>query len=87
MFSHKKSALLQVVKNGHLVTWPGLMESINQHTFEAHASHHHWAYESKTPTIRSTSKTPITSGIEDVTATPASLGTNTHLVYAVLVDQ
>jgi hypothetical protein len=37
--------------------------------------------------IRSTSKTPITSDIDDVTVTPADLGTKTHLVYAVLVDQ
>jgi hypothetical protein len=37
--------------------------------------------------IRSTSKTPITSDIEDVTETPANSGTKTHLVYAVLVDQ
>jgi hypothetical protein len=37
--------------------------------------------------IRSTSKTPITSDMEDVTVTPAGLGTKTHLVYAVLVDQ
>jgi hypothetical protein len=37
--------------------------------------------------IRSTSKTPIISYIEDVTVTPAGLGTKTHLVYAVLVDQ
>jgi hypothetical protein len=37
--------------------------------------------------IRSTSKTPITSDIEDATAAPATLGTKTHLVYAVLVDQ
>jgi hypothetical protein len=37
--------------------------------------------------ISSTSKTPITSDIEDVTATPATSVTKTHLVYAVLVDQ
>jgi hypothetical protein len=37
--------------------------------------------------IRSTSKTPITSDIEDVAVKPAGLGTNTHLVYAVLVNQ
>jgi hypothetical protein len=36
---------------------------------------------------RSISKTPITSDIEDLTETPAALGTKTHLVYAVLVDQ
>jgi hypothetical protein len=37
--------------------------------------------------IRSTSKTPITSYIEDVTITSAGLGTKTHIVYAVLVEQ
>jgi hypothetical protein len=37
--------------------------------------------------IRSTSKIPVTSDIEDESVTPAGLGTKTHLVYAVLVDQ
>jgi hypothetical protein len=32
MFSPKKSALLQAVKNGHLITWPGLTEqAFNKH--------------------------------------------------------
>jgi hypothetical protein len=32
MFSPTKSALLQAVKKGHLVTWPGLTEeAINKH--------------------------------------------------------
>jgi hypothetical protein len=32
MFSPIKSALLQAVKNGHLITWPGLTEhGINKH--------------------------------------------------------
>jgi hypothetical protein len=32
LFSPTKSALLQAVKNGHLITWPGLMEkAINKH--------------------------------------------------------
>jgi hypothetical protein len=32
MFSPTKSALLQAVKNGHLITWPGLTEkAINKH--------------------------------------------------------
>jgi hypothetical protein len=32
MFSPTKSALLQVVKNGHLITWPGFTEqTINKH--------------------------------------------------------
>jgi hypothetical protein len=48
MFRPTKSALLQAVKNGHLVTWYGLAEKeIN--TFEAHASHHYGAYEPKAP--------------------------------------
>jgi hypothetical protein len=37
--------------------------------------------------IRSTSKTPITSDIEDIPTTNTNLGTKTHLAYAVLVDQ
>jgi hypothetical protein len=37
--------------------------------------------------IRSTSKTPSTYDIEDVTVIPVGVGTNTHLVYAVLVYQ
>jgi hypothetical protein len=87
MFSPTKSALLQAVKNGHLVTWPGLTEkAINKHlkltpsTTMRHMNQRH-------QNIRSTSKPPITSDIEDVTVTPAGLGTKTHLVYAVLVDQ
>jgi hypothetical protein len=32
LFSPTKSAMLQAVKDGHLITWPGLMEdSINKH--------------------------------------------------------
>jgi hypothetical protein len=37
--------------------------------------------------IRSTSKTPITSDIEDITTTTTNSGTKTHIVYVVLVDQ
>jgi hypothetical protein len=37
--------------------------------------------------IRSTSKTPITSEIKDITTTNTNSGRKTHLVYAVLVDQ
>jgi hypothetical protein len=37
--------------------------------------------------IGSTSKNSITSDIEDEAVTPADLGTKTHLVYAVVVDQ
>jgi hypothetical protein len=37
--------------------------------------------------ISSTSKTPITYDIEDIAVTSAASCTETHLVYAVLVDQ
>jgi hypothetical protein len=87
MFSPTKSALLQAVKNGHLVTWPGLTEkAINKHlklTPDTTMGH----VNQRRQNIRSTSKTPITSDMEDVTVAPAGLGTKTHLVYAVLVDQ
>jgi hypothetical protein len=36
---------------------------------------------------RSTSKTPITSDMEDEEVTPTGLGSKTHLVDAVVVDQ
>jgi hypothetical protein len=87
MFIPTKSTLLQAFNNGHLVTWPGLTEkSINKHlkltpsTTTGHLSQ-------RRQNIRSNSKSPVTSDIEDLTATPAALGTKTHLVYAVLVDQ
>jgi hypothetical protein len=87
MFSPTKSALLQAVKNGHLITWPGLTEqAINKHLklTPANTMGH---MNQRRQNIRSNSKTPITSDIEDVTVTPAGLGTRTHIVYAVLVDQ
>jgi hypothetical protein len=87
MFSPTKSALLQAVKNGHQVTWPGLTEkAINKHIklMPATTMGH---MNQRRQNIRSISKTPITSDIDDVTVTPAGLGTKTHLVYAVLVDQ
>jgi hypothetical protein len=37
--------------------------------------------------IRSTSKNSITSDMENEAVTPVGLGTKTHLVYAVVVDQ
>jgi hypothetical protein len=83
LFSPTKSALLQAVKNGHLVTWPGLTEdAIHKHLklTQATAMGH---MNQRRQNIRSTSKTPI----EDVPTTDTILGTKTHLVYAVLVDQ
>jgi hypothetical protein len=83
LFSPTKSALLQAVKNGPLVTWPDLTEdAINKHlkltpaTVMGHMNQRH-------QNIRSTSKAQIA----DVQTTDTDLGTKTHLVYAVLVDQ
>jgi hypothetical protein len=87
MFSPTKYALLQAVKNGHLITFPGLTEqAINKHLklTPATAMGH---MNQRLQNIRSTSKTPISSDMEDVTVTPAGLGTKSHLLYAVLVDQ
>jgi hypothetical protein len=44
LFRPIKPALLQAVKNGHLITWTD-----NQQTFETHASHGYGSHESKTP--------------------------------------
>jgi hypothetical protein len=83
LFSPTKSALLQAVKDGHLITWPGLTEdAIKKHlkltpaTAMGHMSQ-------RRHNIRSTSKAPI-----EKQPTPCTdLGTKTHLVYAVVVDQ
>jgi hypothetical protein len=87
LFSPTKSALLQAVKNGHLITWPGLTEeAINKHLrlTPATAVKH---MNQRLQNIRSNSKTPSTADIEDIRTTITNLGTKTHLVYAVLVDQ
>jgi hypothetical protein len=83
LFSPTKSALLQAVKNGHPLTWPGLREeAIHKHLklTPATAMGH---MNQRRHNIRSTSKTSI----EDVPTTDTNLGTKTHLVYAVLIDQ
>jgi hypothetical protein len=87
MFNPTKSAFLQAVKNGQLVTWPGLTEkAINKHLKLTPATTMGHMNKIRQH-IRSTSKTPITSDIEDITATTTNSGTKNHLVYAVLVDQ
>jgi hypothetical protein len=83
LFNPTKSALLQAVKDGHLITWPGLTEdAIHKHLklTPATAMGH---MNQRRQNIRSTSKTPIAGE-----PTPdTDLGTKTHLVYAVLFDQ
>jgi hypothetical protein len=87
LFSPTKSALLQAVKNGHLKTWPDPTEkAINKHlkltpaTTMGHTNQ-------RRQNIRSTSKTPLTTNIDDITTTNTHSCTKTHLVYAILVDQ
>jgi hypothetical protein len=83
LFSPTKSAMLQAVKDGHLITWPGLTEdAINKHLklTPATAMGH---MNQRRQNIRSTSKAPI----EKQPTTDTDLETKTHLVYAVVVDQ
>jgi hypothetical protein len=83
LFSPTKSALLQAVKDGHLITWPGLTEdAIHKHLklTPATAMGH---MDQRRQNIRTASKTTIA----DAPTADTDLGTKTHLVYAVLVDQ
>jgi hypothetical protein len=83
LFSPTKSAMLQAVKDGHLITWPGLTEdAINKHLklTPATAMGH---MNQRRQNIRSTSKAPI----EKQQPPDTDLGAKTHLVYAVVVDQ
>jgi hypothetical protein len=75
--------MLQAFKDGHLITWPGLKEdTINKHLklTPATAMVH---MNQRRQNIRSTSKAPL----EKQPTPDRDLGTNTHLVYAVVVDQ
>jgi hypothetical protein len=83
LFSPTKSAMLQAVKDGHLITWPGLTEdAINKNlklTPDTAMGHMNQLRQN----IRSTSKATI----EKQPTPDTDLGTKTHLVYAVVVDQ
>jgi hypothetical protein len=82
-FSPTKSALLQAVKNGHLVTWPGLAENAIHKHLKLTPAMVMGQMNQRLQNIRSTSKAQIA----DVPTTDTDLGTKTHLAYAVLVDQ
>jgi hypothetical protein len=75
--------MLQAVKDGHLITWPGLTEdSISKHLklTPATAMGH---MNQRRQNIRSISNAPIAKS-----PTPdTGMGSKTHLVYAVVVDQ
>jgi hypothetical protein len=75
--------MLQAVKDGHLITWPGLTEdTINKH-FKLTPATVMVHMNQQRQNIRSTSKTPIKKQHSPDT----DVGTKTHLVYAVVVDQ
>jgi hypothetical protein len=81
LFSPTKSAMLQAVKDGDLITWPGLTEdSINKHLklTPAPAMGH-----IKQRRQRSVSNTPSA----EPTTLYTYLGSKTHFVYAVVVEQ
>jgi hypothetical protein len=75
--------MLQAVKDGHLITWPGLTEdAINKHlklTMATAMGH----MNQRRQNIRSTSK----ASTKKQQPPDTDLGTNTHLVYAVVVNQ
>jgi hypothetical protein len=83
LFSPTKSTMLQAVKDGHLIMWPGLREdSVNKHLkiTPATAMGH---MNQRRQNIRFTPK----SHIADSPATDTDLVSRTHLVYAVVVNQ
>jgi hypothetical protein len=83
LYSLTKAAMLQAVKDGHLITWPGLTEdAINKHLklTPATAMGH---MNQQRQNILSTSKAPT----EKQQPPETDLGTNIHLVYAFVVDQ
>jgi hypothetical protein len=75
--------MLQAVKDGHLITWPGLTDdTINKHvklTLATTMGH----MNQRRQNIRSNSKVPI----EKQQSPDTDLGTKNHLVYAVVADQ
>jgi hypothetical protein len=83
LFSPTKYAMLQAVKDGHLITWPGLTEDyINKHlTLTPATAMGHM--NQRRQNIRSTSKATI----EKLPTPDTDLGTKTHLMYAIVVNR
>jgi hypothetical protein len=83
LFGPTKSAMLQAIKDGHLIIWPGLMEdAINKHLklTPATAMGH---MNQRSQNIQSTLKAPS----EKQQPPDTDLGTKNHLVYAVVADK
>jgi hypothetical protein len=83
LFSPTKSAMLQAVKDGHLITWPGLTEDVINKHFKLTPATAMGHMNQRLQNIRSTSKAPI----EKQPTPDTDLGTKIHLVYAIVVNQ
>jgi hypothetical protein len=75
--------MLQAVKDGHLLTWPGLTEDAINKQLKLTTATAMGHMNQRRHNIRSTSKSPIEKQLPPDT----DLGTNNHIVYAVVVDQ
>jgi hypothetical protein len=83
LFSPTKSAILQAVKDGHLITWPGLTEDYINKRLKLTPAGAMGHMNQRRQNIRSTSKAPIANS-----PTPdTDMGSKTHLAYAVMVEQ
>jgi hypothetical protein len=83
LFSPTKSAMLQAVKDGHLITWPGLTKDAINKKLKLTPATAMGHINQQRQNIRSTSKAPI----EKQPTPDTEFGTKTHLVYAIVVDQ
>jgi hypothetical protein len=83
LFSPTKAAMLQAVKDGHLITWPGLTEDAINKNLKLMPATDMGHMSQRRQNIRSTSK----ASIEKQQSPDADLGTKNNLVYAVVVYQ
>jgi hypothetical protein len=83
LFSPTKAAMLQSVKDGHLITWPGLTEDANNKHLKPTPATTMGHMNQRRQNIRSTTKAPT----EKQQSPDPYLGSKTHLVYAVIADQ
>jgi hypothetical protein len=83
LFSRTKEAMLQAVKDGHLITWFGLTEDATNKHLKLTPATVMGHMNQRRQNIRSTSK----ASIEKQQSPDTDLGTKNHLVYAVVANQ
>jgi hypothetical protein len=81
--SPTKSTMIQAVKDGHLITWPGLTEDAINKLLKLTPATAMGHMNQRRQNIRSTSKAQI----EKQQSPDTDLGTKIHLMYAVVLDQ